>query len=80
MKSIPCGPDEASKDSKLTWKRNGADPTRNSRFTLNTASGSLVINRVNRKDSGSYNCSVMKIENGKIVFKTYEMYFNVQCK
>eukprot|EP00794_Sanderia_malayensis_P011289 gene11289-12470_t len=78
MQSIPCGKDKAAKDSKLTWKRNGADPTKNSRFTLDTASGSLVINRVNRRDAGSYNCSVMKIIEGEIKFHTYEMYFNVQ--
>ena len=80
MTSIPCGLDKVTKDSSLKWKRNQVDPTKDSRFTLNPTSGALVINRVNRKDAGSYNCTIMTIKNGQLKFMTNQMYFNVQCE
>lgn len=80
MQTIPCGRSQATKDSKVTWtKRDGSVATNNPRFTLDTATGGLIVNRAIRNDTGSYNCSVMRIEDGEFKVTTYEMFFNVQC-
>ena len=81
MQTIPCGRSQASKESKITWtKRDGSVATNNPRFTLDTSTGGLIVNRAVRNDTGSYNCSVMRIEDGDFKVTTYEMFFNVQCK
>ena len=79
MKTIPCGSDAVDSNAKITWMRNGVEATKNPRFTLDTATGALVVNRADRNDSGSYNCSIMKIVKGRFTVVGYEMYFNVQC-
>ncbi|XP_065056206.1 protein turtle-like [Rhopilema esculentum] len=79
MQTIPCGRTRVDSSSTVSWTgRNGARATNNPRFTLDTATGGLIINRADRNDSGSYNCSIMKIEGREFKITTYEMFFNVQ--